>query len=680
MSSIRILSVSILLVLLHTGTAAVEVKKITLESFSLFQKGSFNSALLDHQGKLRIGPGSQRIEGPVKEYYLCFDIDEQGDLLLGCGHGAEIFRISHLDKKPVSLFRADEPDIHAVLQHSSGAVIAATGPNGKLYSIDEKGNSTVLLDPKERFIWDAIEDQDGSVIVAVGGNGGVYRVTLSGKATRIFETDDPHITTLHLSADNILYAGSGESGIVYTITRNKTRVLYDSVYKEIRGITSDQKANVYFAASHYSEESDKKNGKEPEPIKSAGKGDPIPGLRSVIYKYMPNGGIEEIFSLNNETIFDIDFDSKTQQLYAASGNSGRVFRIQPTGEFAIVYESDAAQVYRLRTKGPGITMITDNSAGIVRLNDSNSSSGSYVSDVFDLTIQSDIGKLYWQDYRPEGAQVAVTIRAGNSSKPDKTWTEWLPPLLSGDGVPTNLSAYRFVQFKVSLNASSSGREPFLDRLYFYYLQNNLTPRLSSVQIAYRSIKKPEPPSKPEESKLEGNIKTGPKDLVVTWSCQDPNDDPLLYSILLSPAHGDRWFTFRSNLRQNMTVIPRDLFQDGQYQLKVVASDALTNPLGLARKSEIVSSTFTIDSTPPEITQFNSAKNQITFTANDSTSAIRMVQYSWEGEDWLPVFPDDLIGDSRTETFSVRPEASAKMIFIRVEDEQGNGKVFQKGLK
>jgi len=658
----------------------VEVKKITVDSFNLFQKGSFSSTLLDHQGKLRIGPGSQQITGPAKEFYLCFDINEQGDILLGSGHGAEVFRISHLDKKPVSLFRADEPDVHAVLQHRSGSVIVATGPNGKLYSIDNKGNSTVLLDPKERFIWDILEDQDGSIIVAVGGNGGVYRVTLSGKATQLFETEDSHITTLHLSSDNILYAGSGESGIVYTITRNKTKVLYDSVYKEIRGITSDQKANVYFAASHYSQESEKRSEKEPVPVKTTGKGDPIPGLRSVIYKYMPNGGIEEIFSLNNETIYDIDFDAKSQQLLVATGNSGRVFQVKPDGEYAIVYESEAAQVYRLSTKGPGITMITDNSAGIVRLDDNNSSSGTYVSDIFDLTIQSDIGKLYWQDYKPEGSQVAVTVRAGNSSKPDKTWTEWLPPFLSGNGAATNLSAYRFIQFKVNLNASSSGKEPFLDRLYFYYLQNNLTPRLSSVQVAYRTIKKTDPASKAEESKLEGNSKTSPKDLVVTWSCQDPNIDPLTFSILLSPTNSNKWFIFRSDLRQSSVIIPRDLFQDGQYQAKIVASDALTNPPDLARSSEIISSTFTIDSTPPDIGQFNASGNQISFTAEDTTSAIRMVQYSWDGEHWLPIFPDDLISDSRIETYSVRPTASARMIFIKAEDEQGNGKVYQKVIK
>lgn len=679
MPSIHRLYTPVLLALLAIRIGAVEVKKITVHSFDLFEKGSFSSALLDHQGRLRIGPGSSRINGPAKEFYLCFDISEQGDILLGCGHGAEVFKITPQSDKPVSIYKGEEPDVHAVLQHSSGAVIAATGPNGKLISIDAKGNSTVLFDPKERFIWDMVEDQDGSLLVSVGGNGGVYRVSLSGQVSKLFETEDPHITTLHLSQDKILYAGSGERGIVYIITKNKTKVLYDSVYKEIRGITSDNKANVYFAATYYDEEANKRSDSDPNLIKTTAKGTPVTGLRSVVYQHQANGNTEEIFSLKNETIFDIDFDLKSQTLLVATGNSGRVFQVKPNGEYAIVYESDAAQVFRVSTKGPGSTMITNNSAGIVRINDNDSNSGSYVSDIFDLSIQSSIGRLYWQDYKPDDAQVAVSIRAGNSSKPDNTWTEWLPPFLDSRGAATNLSAYRFVQFKVNLKAASNGKEPFLEQLHFYYLQNNLSPRLSSVQVFSRGSKKDDLSAKPEE-KNPGNNSIAPKDLVVTWSCQDPNDDPLDYTLLLSPLQSDKWFPFKSDLKQNMAIIPSGLFQDGLYQIKVIASDAPTNPQNLAKSSEIVSTAFTIDSTPPAIAQFSIVNNKINFSVQDSTSAIKHVQYSWNGEKWFPLFPTDQVSDSASESYSLSVQNAAKILFIRAEDEFGNGKVHQKDIK
>ncbi len=680
MSKLRIFSALAILSIVSSSLAAVEVKKIIIDSFDLFQKGAFSSTRLDQQGRLNIGPGSSFITGPAREYYLCFDINEQGDILLGCGHGAEVFRIGNQDKKPISIFKSEEPDVHAVLQHKSGSVIVATGPSGKLYSLDSKGNSTILFDPKERFIWNMLEDQDGSIIVAVGGSGAVYRVTLSGKASKLFETDDPHITTLHLSPDNILYAGSGERGIIYTITGKKTKVLYDSGYKEIRGITSDNKGNVYFAATHFADETRKQRETEPGQVKSTSKGAPSPGLRSVVFIHRTNGNIEEIFSLRNETIYDLDFDLKAQHLLVATGNSGRVFEVRPNGEYAIVFESEAAQVYRVSTKGPGATMLTNNSAGIVRLNDTINSSGTYTSDIFDLSIQSHIGKLYWQDYKPENAQVAVSVRAGNVGKPDNTWTEWLPPFLSGDGSATNLSGYRFVQFNVNLKSSSSGKEPFLEQLALYYLQNNLTPRLTSVQISPRFMKKEEPAAKPEEKKLPDSKAVNPRDLIVTWTSQDPNNDPLSFDLMLNPVNSSKWFPFKTDLKQNSAVIPSGLYQDGRYRIKIIASDAPGNPPNMAKSAELVSTPFIIDSTPPDITQFTAEGNQIRFTIQDSTSVIRLVQFSWDGETWFPLFPDDLISDSGIESYSIKATSAKKILFIRAEDEFGNGKVYQKDIK
>lgn len=678
MSKIRPLAFPVTFALLAALLWPVEAKKISIDSFTQLQKGQFSSTMLDHLGRIQIGPGSTPIAGPAKEYYLALDISDSGEILLGCGHGAEVFRIGKKGDSPVSIFKSEEPDIHAVLLHKSGDAIVATGPMGKLYRIDSKGESTVLFDPTERYIWDIIEDKDGSIIVAVGGNGGVYRVTLAGKVTKLFDTEDPHITTLHLSANSLLYAGSGEKGIVYVIDQNKTRVLYDSDYKEIRGITSDNRSQVFFAASHFDEDTDKTTQSDRIPLKPSIKGTNSQGIRSVVYQYLANGNIEEIFSLKDETIHDIAYDQESQQLLVATGNSGRVYAIQPNGEYAIRFESTAAQVYRIGTKGPGVTIITNNSAGIVSFDDISSNGGTYSSDIFDLGIQSRIGKLYWQEQKPQGSQITVSVRAGNSSKPDATWTAWLPPFLQGTGAETNLSGYRFVQFKVSLTATSGGKTPYLENLSLYYLQNNLSPRLTMVNVLSRPvISKDEPTPKNSEEKILFTP-PGVREQVVVWSCQDPNDDPLSYSLLLRPAGSDHWFPFKTDLTQRTATIPQGLFQDGRYQIKVIASDESSNPSSRAKTSEMISSFFTIDSTPPLITQFSPGAT-IRFKVTDTTSAIKRIQYSWNGEAWFPLYPDDAVNDSVTEAYSVANKASAGIIFIHVEDEIGNSKVFQKDL-
>jgi hypothetical protein len=678
MSKIRPIAFSVLFALLAALLWPVEAKKISIDSFAMFQKGQFNATLLDHLGRLQIGPATTTLTGPTKEFYLSLDVSDTGEILLGCGHGAEVFRMARNGEKPVSIFKSEEPDVHAVLLHKSGVAIVATAPMGKVYSINAKGESTVLFDPTERYIWDILEDQDGSIIVAVGGSGGVYRVTMGGKVSKLFDTEDAHITTLHRAPNNLIYAGSGEKGIVYIIDQNKTRVLYDSIYKEIRGITSDSRSHIYFAAAHYDNEKGKATDTELPLPKTAAKGSGSQGQRSVVYQFLPNGNIEEIFTLKDESIHDIAYDQENQQLLVATGNSGRVFSVKPNGEFAIRTESSAAQVYRICTKGPGVTMITNNSAGILVLDDVSSSSGTYVSDLFDLGIQSRIGRLYWQDQKPQGASVSVTVRAGNSEKPDGTWTDWLPPFLQGTGAATKLSGYRFVQFKVILTAAGSGKTPYLEQIKLYYLQNNLSPRLTGVDVTVRS-------SGPEDLPLKGNTapplirEPAPRELIVSWSCQDPNEDPLTYSLLLRPAGSDQWFPFKSKLTQKSHTIPLGLFQDGLYQIKVIASDEAANPANLARTSETVSTLFTIDSTPPDITRFQTG-DPIRFTVEDSTSAIKHTQYSWNGETWFPLFPDDAINDSTVETYTIQATTSSRLLFIRIEDECGNSKVFQKDIK
>ncbi len=60
-----------------------------------------------------------------------------------------------------------------------------------------------------------------------------------------------------------------------------------------------------------------------------------------------------------------------------------------------------------------------------------------------------------------------------------------------------------------------------------------------------------------------------------------------------------------------------------------------------------------------------------------------VFYSYDGELWFPVFPVDMIADSRSENYSfILKDMDAgknKYIFIKVTDEFDNSKVFQKEL-
>ncbi|MDQ1349776.1 MAG: hypothetical protein QG657_77, partial [Acidobacteriota bacterium] len=99
-----------------------------------------------------------------------------------------------------------------------------------------------------------------------------------------------------------------------------------------------------------------------------------------------------------------------------------------------------------------------------------------------------------------------------------------------------------------------------------------------------------------------------------------------------------------------------------------------------------SSPFLVDSTAPELTNFSlqpGANRRIAFTVVDKTSLVSGVFYSYDGELWFPVFPVDLIADSRSENYSFTLKdmdaGKNKYVFIKVTDEFDNSKVFQKEL-
>ena len=75
--------------------------------------------------------------------------------------------------------------------------------------------------------------------------------------------------------------------------------------------------------------------------------------------------------------------------------------------------------------------------------------------------------------------------------------------------------------------------------------------------------------------------------------------------------------------------------NGTYFVKVVASDAPSNPVGIALTGELESAAFEIDNTPPAITvarrrASSAAATIVTFDVKDDHSPIQRVEYSQDG--------------------------------------------------
>jgi len=685
-----IVTVIVLLAMSGPCLFSVEVKKKEIDRFEDFQEGEFKSTSLDSKGRLFIGPRIKAVGGPAVEYYLALDTAANGDIYVGTGHKASVYRVkaSTLPTNPggktdtgEEIFASDHLDVYAVLVKKNGDVYAGASPEGKIYKISknkknkkDKAGET-FFDPDEKFIWDLKEDKTGNIICAVGNSGGVYKTAPTGNGVKIFTPEDTHIISLYITRANSILAGSGDRGILYRIDNRKIKVLYDSPFEEIRGICEDKEGNIFFSATTgiYSqnvlkdaavESLVKKKTKEEKEKK--------PVEKSVLYCLRTNGIVEKIWKSKTEYIYTAFYDEKNDSVVIGTGNAGRVYRVKKDGGFSIIYESDSAQIFKIAGKNRGFTVITNNTATIAKIEDTLNSKGIYYSDVYDLGIQSKLGRIYWEAKTTAQTEVSLFVRTGNSIMPDKTWTQWSAPFTDKENSTVNVSDCRYFQVKAVLNSKNAAESPYLDSFKVFYIQSNLSPQLRKIEI-----------KKPTKKIFRSNMiqKKGKNSnyLNVRWQVGDRNKDKLKYNISIKKYTADNWILIKEDITENKLELNTKLFEDGKYLLRVVADDSLANPPSIAKSTTMDSSPFLIDSTAPVVIDFSVTGKRILFTVEDKTSIISSVLYSFDGELWFPVFPIDMINDSKSETFDfhLKNIPTKKFIFLKVVDEFENSKVFQK---
>ena len=664
---------------LATSLGAVKVRQIEKTSLADFQKGSFVNVSIDSNGRLFLGPKLRTVAGPAEEFYLSAAAAANGDLYLGTGHNASVYRVGAAGKSE-RVFKGEQLDVYALLLAANGDVIAGTSPNGRVYRIGKDNKASELFNPDEKFIWDLAEDQQGDIIVALGNGGAVYSIAKSGTVENLFMAEDSHIISLHVTRDNAILAGSGDRGILYEIRNRKVRVLYDSPLEEIRGIASDGEGNVYFAAvksvptPQATKEIDiatvfpKDAAPEKEAIKE----------KSILYRLQDDGTVEAIWSSTEELVYAVYYDTEAKAVLIGTGNSGRVYRVDRSGAFAQVCVSDSAQVFRIAGSGKGYFLIANNTPAIIQVENSLNAGGTYFSEVFDARIQSRFGRLSWNADAGRQSAVSFAVRLGNSDNPDKSWTNWSAPFSDAENANVNVGGYRFLQAKIVLSSANPSETPTLTGYRISYLTDNLKPEVSQVLVQKAGEKKPAALKVPGEG---ADPAPPSKYLVASWEASDPNQDRLQYNLFLQKLPGGEWLPLRSNVQEKWLYLDCELFADGKYLLKVQADDGLDNTPAWVKTGTRTSQPFIVDSTAPVLSEFSAAGGSVRFTASDESSAVAQVLYSFDGKEWYPVFPEDMIADSRSEKFSLalsNPKNS-HVLFLKVSDEYDNYKVFQKSI-
>jgi hypothetical protein len=377
-------------------------------------------------------------------------------------------------------------------------------------------------------------------------------------------------------------------------------------------------------------------------------------------------------------IFSIVSDGTN--ILAGSGDEGIIYLITPVGEAATYYKADQKQVLALhRTASGQIIGSTGNDATVMFFDDDYVSEGDFFSQVHDATAISKWGKVFWDADAPGRTRISISTRSGNSEKPDDTWSEWSREQDDSGAAVSESPNGRYIQWHAKLSTSNKKKTPTLRSVTVAYLQSNLAPEVQSVKIETGANEKKNGASADMAKEMAGlppgavpgaqaeagpkaskqGVKTAPPahetQLKIKWQANDENGDKLEYELYFKGIDETHWKLLEEKLIKSVFNWDTEAVPDGEYHVRIVASDLPDNPEATSLKGERISEPFMIDNTAPVIGSFGTASDRdsegsrrISCSVSDNLSPVRSAHYSIDAGDWMVVFPEDGIFDSLVE--------------------------------
>jgi hypothetical protein len=151
----------------------------------------------------------------------------------------------------------------------------------------------------------------------------------------------------------------------------------------------------------------------------------------------------------------------------------------------------------------------------------------------------------------------------------------------------------------------------------------------------------------------------------------------VYKVEIRGVKESTWKLLKDGVKEKYLSWDSGTFPDGEYELRVTASDAPGNPRGQALEASLVSDPFLIDNTPPQILGLAGAvtggKVTVTWKARDARSNIDKAEYSVNGGEWMVAQPVTRLTDSPEEDYRLEIDRTPgeQVIAVRVTDEFDN---------
>ena len=686
-------AVALTLISLFIATAfAGEPVVWEINSRTELLKGEARGVSITDNGVVTLAPRLDRVFDTEQPYIWSTAVDPAGNLYLGTGHDGKLFRVT-ADGKGTLLYKAAELDFTALAIAKDGALFAATSPDGKVYRVTPDGKAEIYFDPSDKYIWSLAVMPDGSLAIGTGDNGKLYRVRAAGanpETSLLLNTNQTHVMSLAVTKQGDLIAGTDPGGLVLRISSDgKAFGLYDAPLREIHALAVADDGSIYalglsdavavnrpqtagtaeVTVTTTATTDETTAAQQPQPAQPSRSRNDLNNVRSAVFRILNDGGTDIVWSSTSVTGFAL-LATRSGVLLGTS-DKGRIYSITNDGRDTLLLQSPEGQISALVARGADVFAASSNQGKLFRYGDARVSEGTYESPVRDAKLASAWGRVWWRGQGP----IQVQTRSGNSDKPDATWSDWSASYTDATGSQITSPKARFVQWRAVLRSGPGvrGAQPQLEDVSIAYLPRNVAPEILSITIL--------PPGVALQQQLliqtDPNIEsagldpsmfgmatqTPPRRLFqrgarsLQWQSEDRNGDTLEYAVYYHSLGETNFRLLKDHIRETFYTVDAASLADGRYIFRVVASDGLDNPAGVALSGERLSEAVDIDNTPPGLRAVGNAtvvgdRVRAVFEVEDATGRIKRADVSVDGGTWREVFPDDGIADSPRERFSV----------------------------
>ncbi len=697
-----------------------------------FLKGDVENLSIDNHGQLTLGPVTELVYETSAPFLWAMVAAPDGTLFIGTGNEGKVFRVDPQGQGSM-FFDSAELEAHALALAPNGGLYVGTSPDGKIYKVDRNGTASTFFSGDDKYIWALASDAKGNLYAGTGDKGVIHKITPDGKGTVFYKTNTTHVTALAFDKAGNLLVGTGTPGKVLRIDPDgKPFVLLDSPFQEIRALRFDDKGTLYAAAISG------RAGSGAAPIVTDSGADSVTGgavvrapiasvsaeitsmsivdtgsgsaatpredrrsLKGAIYRISPDGLWDQLWESRDDSPYDLAFD-RGGALIIGTGGKGKLYRLEGDPLRPTLLARAAAQQVTAFYKDPAgrLYYATANPGKLFRVSPERAARGTYDSDVRDAQMVSSWGTVSWHGSAAAGNTIELFTRAGNTETPDDTWSVWSAAYRNPLGSPITSPKARYLQWRAVLTGKGDG--PVLTSVTAAYLQRNLRPQVRTITVHPAGIvfQKPFTTGDPElagfddqstperklaaaASALAGGSsslgrRTYQKGLqTLAWKAEDENEDDLVYDVQFRREGEPAWKTLRKGIGDTILVWDTTTVPNGTYFVKIVASDAPSNPIGTALAGELDSTAFEVDNTAPSIVvgtvRVAGGRTIIPFDVRDDHSPIQRVEFSQDGQRWRGVFPVDGIADSREEHYelAIDGELGERGLTLRASDSMNN---------